>query len=344
MKISQTVVSCYNTHMRQLAADIKKGIYRRCYLLYGPESYNRRRYTDALVDLFLPDRNELNLSYFYGKKTDIKEVISLAGTMPFMSERRVIVLENTGLFSTSCDELADLIPGIPESCCLIFSEEKADMRLKQTKAVKADGCIALFDHLSEKDIRSFVIGRISREHRAITQSALDLFVRRCQNDLWQVSNELEKVISYTFGKDGIRTEDIEAVCPAPAEDRVFAMIDAILDGNEKKAMAFYKDLLALKSNPHGILSLLSEQFRLMLHAYGTDVDDMSLKDSLQLLHVSEYRYKMALRAAKKSSKINMIRRIQMCADTESRIKTGLTGDVIGVETLILQLCGEPGSS
>ena len=141
--------------MKQLEADIKNRNFKRIYLLTGDQDYMIKRYEKALIDVFLPQNDGINLTRFFGKKTDIKEVLELCDTMPFMSDKRVIVLENTEFFAHAADELADHIPDIPETTVMIFCEEKIDARLKQTKAVKAHGCIAHFSTLSDQELRDF---------------------------------------------------------------------------------------------------------------------------------------------------------------------------------------------
>ena len=323
--------------MKQLQADIKNKNYKNIYVLYGPQSYNRNRYVKALVDLLLPENDEINLTSFYGKKIDIKEVYEISQTMPFLAEKRVIVLENTELFTKADEELVDLLENVPDSCCIIFSEEKIDSRLKQTKTAKSKGCVAEFGNPTEADLSDWVQKRLAKEHRQITRNALDLFLTRCGDDMWQVSNELEKVISYTFGKDGIRPEDVDAVMPPLPEDKIFGMIDSMIAGNREDMQRYYSDLLLLRSDPYGILALIEQQFRLMLHVREMDKEGISIKDMATALKMRDTRVKMALPAARKSSKINLERALLMCADTEERIKSGQIAQQVGLETLLVKL-------
>ena len=323
--------------MKQLDADIKSGNFKKIYVFYGDQDYLKSRYKDILVRQFVPDGDTMNLTCFFGKKIDLKEVLEIAGTMPFFAEKRVVVCEKSGLFSSACEELAEFIPDIPDTCVMIFCEDKIDARLKQTKAAKAAGSVVEFTDLCEADLRKWILQRIAKEHRQITANALDLFITRCGSDLWQISNELEKLISYTFNKDGIRKEDVEAVCPPLAEDKIFVMINAIFDGNADTALCCYRDLLALRTEPLNILGLIREQYRLMLHAKEMSEENVSLREMAEVMKLRDTRVKMALPVAKKSSKIRLIEGIKACAETDEKIKTGLLDEHIGVETLIVSL-------
>ncbi len=324
--------------MKRLEADIKNKNYRNIYALYGPQSYLRKWYTDKLTRIFVADGDTMNLTSFYGKKTDIKEVIDVAVTLPFMAEKRVVILEDTGFLSHSCEELADLFSNMPEETVMIFSEEEFKKDLKHVKLIASSGSVTKFDNPTREDLEKMVQGKLAREHRQITRSALNLFLDRCPDDLWQMFNELEKLISYTFGKDGIHAEDVEAVCAPSPEDKIFEMIDAILAGRTKFAMKLYGDLLLLQTKPSRVISLIRDQLSIMLHVREMARQKINPKEMATILHVKEGRAKMALRASQKSSKIFLTKGMSMCAETEERFKTGLVEEQIGVETLIIELC------
>ena len=167
---------------------------------------------------------------------------------------------------------------------------------------------------------------------------------RCGSDMWEISNELEKLISYTFKKEGIRIEDIDAVLPATAEDKVFEMIDAMFSGRTQAVLKYYTDLCALRSDPMGILKLLRDQMRLYLHVKELDRDRMRPDAMAKVLGMREGRVKMALPVSRKSSTISLTEKIEMCAETEQRIKSGLIDQRIGVETMIVEMTEKAGGT
>ena len=78
--------------------DIWQKEFKNVYLFYGEEAYLKQVYKKRMKEALLPDGDEMNFTFFEGKKTEPQEVIQMAQTMPFFAERRVIYLENTGFF------------------------------------------------------------------------------------------------------------------------------------------------------------------------------------------------------------------------------------------------------
>ena len=120
--------------------DIRNNTIKSCYLIYGEENYLKRQNRDKLKKALVPEGDTMNFSSYEGKGVNGAEIIDLAETLPFFSERRVILLENTGFFKNSApEELVTYLAEIPESTCLIFVEEETDKRSKMYKAVSKIG-------------------------------------------------------------------------------------------------------------------------------------------------------------------------------------------------------------
>ena len=91
--------SDFAANQRQLNEELKSGDYRRIYLLCGEQAYLRLQNKDKLVKALLGDGDAMNLSRYSGSDITARELIEMAQTLPFFADRRVIVLENTGLLN-----------------------------------------------------------------------------------------------------------------------------------------------------------------------------------------------------------------------------------------------------
>ena len=126
--------------MKSVLEDIKNQEYKQAYLFFGEEGYLKKQYRNKLLQAW----NTMNESRFEGKGIDVKEVISLGETMPFFSDRRIILLENTGFFKNQCPELAEYLNNLPDYLYLLFVEEEVDKRSKMFKSVKQIGRVGDF--------------------------------------------------------------------------------------------------------------------------------------------------------------------------------------------------------
>lgn len=103
-------------------------------------------------------------------------------------------------------------------------------------------------------------GILGREGRKIRTSDMELFLTKTGTDMGNIRMELEKLITYTQGRDIVTAEDIEAVCTTQTANKIFDMVRAVTERNQKRALELYYDLLTLKEPPMRILFLLAKQF------------------------------------------------------------------------------------
>ena len=126
--------------METLASDIKNRQFKNVYLICGEEEYLKLNYKNQLIKAIVGD-DTMNLGLYEWKNFDVNEVIDTAETFPFFAERRLIVMDSTGLFKSGGEELAEYMSKIPESTIFLYVEQDVDKRSKMYKAVKSNGYI-----------------------------------------------------------------------------------------------------------------------------------------------------------------------------------------------------------
>ena len=319
-----------------LMEDIKKGQFKNVYLLMGEEVYLRNQYRKKLKDALLDPEDTMNRAVFEGKGIQVREVIDLAETMPFFADRRVIELSDSGFAKNACPELADYIPEIPKSTCLILTESEVDKRGGVYKAVKKEGRVVEFKRQDDRTLARWVLGILNREERKITEETMQVFLQRTGSDMERIDRELEKLLCYTLGREVIETEDVEAVCTEQTENRIFDMIQAITEQNQRKALDLYADLLAMKEPPMRILYLITRQFHQLLQLKEMEGQGMERGEMAKAAGVPPFAVSKYMAQCRKFSKKQLRQAVEDCVDTEERVKTGQMGDQISVELLIVK--------
>ena len=249
--------------MQTLNQDIKTGEFKQIYLLYGEEAFLKNSYKNRLKEAIIGD-DTMNFARFEGKGLDVDELIRLADTMPFFAERRLILVEDSGFFKSASDALVQYLPSMPDTTILLFVETEVDKRNRLYKKVKDMGYAAELNRQDSAQLARWAGGILTREQKKITKHTMELFLSMAGDDMENIRMELEKLISYTLGREVITDEDVLAVCTVQVTNRIFEMVSAIVNRQPRKAMDLYEDLLTLKEPPMRILFLIARQFNQLL--------------------------------------------------------------------------------
>ncbi len=281
----------------------------------------------------------MNFSAYEGKDINPKELIDLSETLPFFKEKRMILVENSGFFKNSCDDLAEYMSQVPETTCFVFVEEEVDKCSKLFKAASKAGSAVEFETPKEDMLVRWILGRIQREGKKITQSVMQLFLSKTGSDMENIDKELEKLLCYTLDKTEITAADVEAICTGQTENKIFEMIDAISAKNQKKALDLYYDLLALKEAPMRILFLIARQFQNLLLIKSMSAKGYPAVSIAKTAGMPSFAVQKNLRQAG-AFKIDQLKEaIEDCGQAEEDVKTGRMADQLAVELLIVKYSG-----
>ena len=322
--------------MKNIQEDIKSGNFKSAYLLCGEEAYLKVQYKNKLLKALNPDDDTMNFNHYEGRNIDVKELIDLCETMPFFADRRVVLLEDTGFFKNKCDELADYMKELPDYLCLVFVEDEVDKRSKMYKAVKSCGRIGEFARQDEKTLMQWAAGILKREGKNITQRDMELLLTMTGIDMGNLRMELEKLITYTGDRNVVTRADIQEVCTTQTQNKIFDMVRAVTEQNQKRALDLYYDLLTLKEPPMRILFLLAKQFRQLLLVKEYTEEGVAQPEMASRLGVPSFVVRNIASCAR-SYRISELRQaVTDFVDAEEAVKTGRLQDVLSVELLIVK--------
>lgn len=321
--------------MKSLNEDIKKGQFKNVYLLYGEEDYLKKQYKGRLTNAMLPEGDTVNYAYFEGKGIPVAQMIDLAETMPFFAERRLIVVENSGLFKGSAPELAEYIKTMPETACFLFVENEVDKRGKLYKAVKDKGRIVELGRQDERTLVLWLLGMMKQEKKRVQESTVRYILSKTGTDMENLEKEMEKLFCYTLDRDEITVQDVDAVCTTQITNRIFEMVEAVAKQEKKKALDYYYDLLALKEPPMRILFLLTRQFKLLLEVQNLLKKGMSRKQIAEEAGLHPFAAGKYMEQCRNFREADLRAIMEEGVNLESDVKTGRLSDVMSVEIFIL---------
>lgn len=323
--------------MKRIKEDISKGEFRTIYVLYGQEAYLQKQYRDNLLAAVLGDGDAMNFFHVQGKDYSIPALIDFAETMPFFAERRVIILENTGILKSGGEALAEYLENPCDTTVWILVESEIDKRSKLYKAANEKGVCVEFAAQDENTLKRWAFGFIKKEGKQITERTLELFLEKTGTDMNRIRLELEKLLCYTLEKDVIEAKDVEEVCTTLVTSHIFDMVDAIGMRNQRKALQLYNELQALREPPTRILYLIGRQMNILLQIKdlkkrGTDNNTIAKKVGVPSFAVPKY-FKQA--SLYKTGQLKDA--LERAVKADEDIKRGVIQDKMSVELLIFEL-------
>lgn len=279
----------------------------------------------------------MNTHFFEGKNVPVGEIIDLAETLPFLAQRRVIFITDSGLFKSGGEQMAEYLQSPGETAFFVFTESEIDKRSKLYKAVNSKGYAAEFAPQDENTLKRWAAGILAKEGKKITENTVLLLLSKTGTDMETIRAELEKLICYCMDRDVITSEDVETICTTRVSSHIFDMINAIAAKEQKRALELYYDLLALKEPPMRILFLIARQCNMLLQAKelkSKGYDNRTIGSKIGVAPFIAGKY--VSQAAK--FKTSLLRSaVEKCVEAEEAVKTGRMNDVMSVEILILSV-------
>lgn len=322
--------------MQTLIEHIKSNTFKPVYLLYGSERYLVTLYRSKLKDAILAGDDGMNFNAFEGKAIDWNEVVGIAETLPFFSERRLILFDNTGIFKSASD-FADYLPNMPGSTCLVFCETEVDKRSRMYKEVAKLGYACELNGPEEKDLRIFIASRLKKDGKNITGNDVDYLLDTVGADMLNISNEIEKLVAYTSGRDVVTRADIDAVCVQQISGKIFQLTEAIAMKNKKLALSHYNTMIQMREKPLAILFQIIRHFNYLLQTSELLARGSSNNAIASALGIKAFIAGKYAGQCRNFTRQALLDAITYGTELETQVKTGQINEKIAIEFLLVKL-------
>ena len=326
--------------MKRINDDIASGQFKNLYLLYGEEDYLKLQYKNKLIAALVSEGDNMNFSRYEGSGLNTPQIIDTAETMPFFAEHRVILIENSGYGKSIPEDLGNYLKTIPEFTIFIFVEKTADKRGKLYKAAKAAERDIELNMPNEAMLSRWIFSLLKASGKQMKKDAWDQFLNMTQDSMDNMARELEKLITYVGDRTDITIEDVNAICIARVETKIFDMLNAISAKDMKRTMDLYEDMLAAKEPPMRILTMIVRQFRQMkvikeLSGFGNNPSTIASK-----VGVPDFAVRRTMQLSKNFSNKEIDSLLVDAATFEEQFKTGRLDEKLAVELIIMKYAGK----
>ncbi len=209
-----------------------------------------------------------NMDKLHGDLKNAVQVDSLFGA------NKLIVLRNFLAHGKKInDEISDILLNATDKIApgffMIFMEQEKFKKTEKfykeiSKKIKA-GKIEEQEFVVPATFKlpGWIENRVKKYDKKIERKAVDLLTALVGADLWQLANEIEKLVNYQE-KEIITEAEVKLLVQGKYNDDIFQLMDAITAGDKKLIVKLMNDELASGAGDIYIISMLARQFRILL--------------------------------------------------------------------------------
>jgi DNA polymerase III subunit delta len=315
-------------------------------LLYGTNIIRIEDKIKSIAKEYVGTLDDFNYTKINFKDTPAEQIIEEAQTLPFLADRKVIVVEEAVLFTAqktgtavnhNIDLLIDYLKNKSDDTLIIFTviTEKLDKRKKITKLMAERGKQIEINEMNEKELTNYVRSVFDRNELEISTEALNLLLEKTSYKYEAVHNEVTKLVLYAEGN--VTVDDVENVVSVSLEQNVFLLTDFILKNEKQKAVRLARELILQKEEPMKLLHLVIGQFRLLYQVKILNGEGYQEDNIARTLKVHPYRVKLAQRHTRKYPLEVLLEKMIICRDIDYKFKSSYLDRDTLFELFILEI-------
>jgi DNA polymerase-3 subunit delta len=310
------------------------------YLIYGSEDL---RLSTALARLTARVAEVADLDFnsdtFDGENADADAIVAACNTLPFASERRLVIVKNVDrLPKAGQDLLADYATDPAPSAILVLVAAKVAKNTRLYKAVDKLGGAAEYAAPRKAEYPREVQRMFGDRGKRAGLDAAELLVAAVGYDLRRLSAEIDKVVAYVAERPDVTRADVEEVASTTAKSSVFELSDAIANRDCGTALRLLGDLLGSGESIFGIHALALRLLRDLIVARSLlDRGRGSLAEIAREVGRPDWQLKNLPRQARGFTSEELVAALRAAAETEAEMKTS-RDPRLAFERWIVKVC------
>ncbi len=316
-------------------------------VLHGENEYARSLALSRIRESAGPEEvRDPNTTVFEGAKFGLNDVIGAAQVVPFMADRRVVIVygilarmqRRDKSLGDDWRELTERLAQIPSTTELVFVE---DVSLRDNGlAIKSVGPSARIQHyriLRGPELETWVRDRFAYYGAQVTRDAVARIAWLAGSDIRLLDQEIQKLALYTADREVTRS-DVEMMVQESRQVNIFSTIDAILERRPAVAMKQLYSLLSDGISVQNIITMLARQVRLLILAIelrhqGIDQEEIGNRIGL----TNRYALEKTIRQSHSFGGDQLANIMRRLLATDLMVKRGKMSDRLAVEILVGEL-------
>lgn len=302
-----------------------------------------------------PESVAINTTKLEGPRLPLDELVAAAAAMPFLAEKRLVVVRKLlaqserqgedgerrrGRQQEHLKTIAEWLPQVPPTTELVFLEEKIPARNSTNPVVQAivrlGGEILESPKLQPEAVQAWILRRVVAKGGRVSPDAAAVLADTLRDDLGRIDQEIDKLITYA-GEAEVTPADVRLLVTEAREENVFRLVDAIGMRDRRQALSVLHQLLRDGTPVQVMLAMVARQLRLLLQireVQGRTSNQSAIAGELGL---RPWQVRNLATQARRFGAGDLERAYHLLLGADQSIKTGRLEPEVAVDLLVADL-------
>jgi len=273
---------------------------------------------------------------FDGDSAAAGDIVNAANTLPFMSDRRLVVVHEVDrMDSASLETLAGYAKDPAPYTCLVLVAEKVAKNSRLYKAVASTGVVFEYAAPKRNEYAGEVVKLFRDRGKRIALPVAQRLVDAVGRDLRRLDAEAEKLIAYVGEVSEITAQDVAAVASESATASIFELTDAVGERDTARALRIANSLLGSGETALGLVAMLTRHVRALIGARALAERGVNPEAMAPDLGMAPWQAKNAVRQAVRWQPAELAAALRGLAAAEEEMKTSPTDAGLVLERWII---------
>jgi len=314
----------------------------RIYVIAGKDESLVGTRAQELVDELLDAEQRMTaLLSVDGDEAVVSEVLDELRTVPFLADKRVVLVKNADGFVSKNREILERYFEKPAGTgVLVLAVASWDARTRLAKMLPKVGSLIAMEQPKKWELPSHLMQYAATKHKIkLNRDAAEMLVELIGEELAQLYNELEKLILFARDEKVIRVDHVESLTGHHRIYDAFEVIDATIGGNAGQAITRLRNMFEQdKSAEYSVVGAFAFHLRRMFQARALldkRINPAEIAKQLRIWYNKD-RFFAQLQRTTLSQIATFLEEL---AAVDHATKTGQTQAAVAVEQLVLKLVG-----
>lgn len=333
------------------------------HVIYGEDEFRAAEAVRALKQSLDADGSlATNTTVLAGRGLTPQTLVQHAAALPFLAAARLVIVE--GLLTAlggrrgaadAWQPFLDFLPAMPPSNHVVLLEPppRRDDRDRGAAVARSPLLAALRPHpqvtVTElpalktwsrggpSEVARWLQDRAVQRGISMEPRALEALAALVGANLRMLATELEKLAVYARGR-AITAEDVRLLTPQAREERIFDLVDAVVEGRAAEALRLLRRMLEDGSEtPSHLFALIARQLRMMVRAAELIEARAAPEAIAEATGARGFPLEKLTRQARAAGRGAAEASLRAVETSDHAVKTGRLAEALALELLVVRL-------